>query len=230
MVSGGRTSNVSASAAPESVIGAAVPITCRLDAGVPGCPRVAAASAFGRHYDVEQADSGWLCIFCRRRSHHARLGDLLGPCFIARPPAAAASSSVASVASPGRGRGRRRSAPQEARPSPDDGAARVGDLVETWFHQDCIAWCDRVVLDASRIDGIEQAVSDCLNEVCVVCGIHGASVGCHARGCRSVYHVPCLLDSGGRLDYDQLRSTCSHHHRLSSAVTRSPTQTLSSAP
>ncbi|XP_043202625.1 nucleolar protein dao-5-like isoform X1 [Amphibalanus amphitrite] len=202
------------------------PITCDLDSAA-GQPRVGFSSAYAKNYDAFAVDPTWTCVFCRRRSHANGLGDLLGPCFVARR-----LEAIETAGRPLAGRQRRRSkrdvqedtndsTPSTAAPAPTPTSstpiefevARLGDRLETWFHESCLAWSPQLTLSAGKIQGIEDAITASRAELCSVCGVVGATVGCLGRGCRRGFHVPCAAEAGCRLDEESFSSYCNRHQK-----------------
>ncbi|KAF0292931.1 Transcription factor 20 [Amphibalanus amphitrite] len=91
--------------------------------------------------------------------------------------------------------------------------ARLGDRLETWFHESCLAWSPQLTLSAGKIQGIEEAITASRAELCSVCGVVGATVGCLGRGCRRGFHVPCAAEAGCRLDEESFSSYCNRHQK-----------------
>ncbi|XP_011502793.1 PREDICTED: uncharacterized protein LOC105366163 [Ceratosolen solmsi marchali] len=85
---------------------------------------------------------------------------------------------------------------------------------EVWVHEECIVWAAGVYITGGRISGLQDAVWDASQSVCVSCGLSGANIGCIKRGCKFVTHYCCALTSGWQLNINQFLPKCNIHRKL----------------
>jgi hypothetical protein len=71
---------------------------------------------------------------------------------------------------------------------------------ECWVHTDCTLWGSNVTLTkAGGVGSVEEAIERASRGICTICGIAGASIGCRAKGCSVMYHLPCALENNVNL-------------------------------
>ncbi|XP_052740662.1 histone-lysine N-methyltransferase 2C isoform X2 [Bicyclus anynana] len=79
------------------------------------------------------------------------------------------------------------------------------------FHDQVAAACnseeDKEQLEEARVRGIVTAA---LNRKCAFCLRHGASIPCKFS-CSKYFHLPCVLASGGFMDFQSRSSFCKDH-------------------
>jgi len=83
---------------------------------------------------------------------------------------------------------------------------------DVWMHVDCAVWVPGVLLGSSgQVEGLEEAINQTRQLVCITCRKRGASVGCTAHGCNKAVHVHCAGAARWKLDEDMFDALCEIH-------------------
>jgi len=169
-------------------------------------------STLSKQYDYKNLDPTWCCFFCHKPSHYKKLGDLFGPYYVpTRIIKPIKNTTTSNSESPKKGAKRRRKSElSEPEPAPIPTPPQVGDKSEIWFHEDCYIWIPCTHLVGGRLVGMEEAVEQCQELSCSVCGVTGASVGCTVHTCKRAAHLCCAREDGWKLDMHNFAVRCSN--------------------
>uniref|UniRef100_T1PAD1 PHD-like zinc-binding protein n=1 Tax=Musca domestica TaxID=7370 RepID=T1PAD1_MUSDO len=199
------------------------------------------SSTLSTKYDADTPDSSWICVFCKRGPHKKGLGDLYGPYIasldiykyrtenniaigesvknkivggmpadtntsLVRPLAPDAMKSEIQL-------------PQGFEPLLGDmkrplqnGLANEPQSMEIWFHEDCAIWAPNLFLVGSKLVGLENAIWNSTQHVCVYCNKSGAIVCCLERECKETAHPICAQESNWLLNESKLWAYCIKHY------------------
>ncbi|XP_028841369.1 transcription factor 20 isoform X2 [Denticeps clupeoides] len=135
----------------------------------------------GRVAAESDAQDAQVCCLCGCSANSRGLGDLHGPYYPSKGPAAGVNGAW-----PARGS-------------------------ERWVHEDCGVWSTGVFLVKGRLYGLEEAVRLGRETACTGCHRAGATLGCFFKGCHSKYHYACALQSDCSMNEENFSMRCSKH-------------------
>ena len=184
------------------------------------------SSTLNPSYDAKKPDESWVCVFCKKGSHHCGMGDLFGPYFVSssRSDSAKASPSpkkklAASFILGGDGskkKKKRKSGEiplqqQQQSLQQQQQQQQQSQQREIWFHEDCVCWMADISLIGSRLIGLEAAVENADEATCVGCKQSGSTIACIKAGCKDVAHFPCAGDANWAINEYDFEAYCPKH-------------------
>ena len=184
-------------------------------------------STLAASYDAKRPDETWVCVFCKRSSHHNGLGDLFGPYFVSPDAIRASDNSNSHMPSKysasdkemaakfilGGGDTGGKKKKKWGKDSPNTSVvSSSGDQAEIWFHEDCICWMPEVTLIGNRLLGLEEAVSGATEVCCSRCKKSGATIKCLKPGCKECAHFPCAREGLWLVNQYNFEAYCPKHY------------------
>ncbi|XP_073811971.1 uncharacterized protein [Musca autumnalis] len=197
------------------------------------------SSTLSNKYDADTPDSSWICVFCKRGPHRKGLGDLYGPYVVsletdeyrcvtklnagfsdAEGVTTCTSHPMKSISTHGmiceglviqlsqgcdvlQG---------EPKGPIQNGLSRLFQNIEIWIHEDCAVWAPNVFLVGTKLVGLDSAISNSIQHMCIHCGKPGAIVCCLQRDCKETAHPVCAQDNRWLLNEENLWAYCGNHY------------------
>jgi hypothetical protein len=115
-------------------------------------------------------------------------------------------------------------APAAAAPRPTSGPPLHSGI---YLHELCCIWSPSCFTDRHSLRGVAGELHRAARIKCIICGLTGATLGCHDKRCRRSFHLPCAESEVNFEFWQNGFAVFCGLHRRQKRTAKSPQQQLS---